>query len=129
MTVFLFENFSRFQVHTDSATAILQIQLCRNAVHLEELAEHDDFDILQRIFRCITPEKQVLKVKAHQKLAEISGHMSLYHALGNHLVDTTANHACVHLFPENVQQLEEFHDDLSNQPEMMKPQRTDEQAK
>lgn len=119
--LFLFENFSRFQVHTDSATAILQIQLCRNAVDLEELAEHDDFDILRRIFRCITPEKQVLKVKAHQNLAEIPDHLSLYHALGNHLVDKTANHACMHLFPEIVQQLQEFHDDLNNQRVLLQP--------
>ena len=50
--VLLFESFENFSVYTDSATSIALINRCRSALSLEELCNHEDFDLLQRIY-CI----------------------------------------------------------------------------
>ena len=104
----LFEQLDRFEAYTDSATAIACIDACRRAVDLEELADHDDFDLLQRFFLTVSREKKVHKIKAHQKLVDISDDLLLFRALGNHMADQSANKVCVELLPEVVAQLEEF---------------------
>eukprot|EP00435_Cladocopium_sp_Y103_P011836 s4409_g3.t1 len=116
----LFEQLDKFHVYTDSAAAIACIELCRKAVDLEELAEHDDFDLLRRFFHLVSPEKQVSKIKAHQNLQEIRDDVKLFHALGNHVADQTANAAVTQLLPEIAEQLEVFHQDLSQQTETLK---------
>ena len=88
----------QFQVYTDSASAIDLIEKCRRATHLEELSDHDDFDLLQLFFRSMSPLKRVFKIKAHQKLNEVQDNLLLYRALGNHVADQTADFACDNLF-------------------------------
>ena len=116
----LFEQLDMFEAYTDSATAIACIDACRRAADLEELADHDDFDLLQRFFLTVSREKKVHKIKAHQKLVDISDDLLLFRALGNHMADQSANKACVELLPEVVAQLEEFHADFCQQQTILK---------
>ena len=48
--LFLFESFPVFCVRTDSQTAITLVETCMRATHVHELADHDDFDLLRRVF-------------------------------------------------------------------------------
>ena len=111
----LFEQLDAFDVYTDSSTAISCIELCRNAVDIEELADHDDFDLLFRFFQVMQPSKRVHKVKAHRNLGRILDELELYRALGNQVADHLANHACSNHLPEVISQLEDFHQDLCQQ--------------
>ena len=113
----VFRAFDECVVHTDSAMAIHLVQLCRTASSLAELAMHDDFDLLEALFPILSPHKQVVKVKAHQKLADIKDSLHRYYALGNDLADTVANSACTLFLPEVVEQLDFFHEDLVAQRE------------
>ena len=68
----------------------------------------------------MSPLKRVFKIKAHQKLNEVQDNLLLYRALGNHVADQTADFACDNLFPELVQEMTMFHDDLTHQRDKSK---------
>jgi len=116
----VFETFATATVYTDSSTAISLINRCRRAQCVEDLMEHDDIDLLSRIFRVLTANHQVRKVKAHQNPVNVFDALLRFHALGNTVADTAANYACVHLLPEVVQQLEDKRTDLLEQQEKLR---------
>ena len=72
----------------------------------------DEFSVSDHAITC---NNQVIKVKAHQNLQNISDNLQLYHALGNCMVDEMASYACENLLPEAVLQLNEFHTDICEQ--------------
>lgn len=111
----LFEHFDNFVAYTDSAVAISMVEKCRRAQSMEELLQHDDADILQRFFLAMAPTKRLSKIKAHQQTHDIQDMLMKYHVLGNAAADTAAKEACTRLFPEIVNQFEEFHQDQQNQ--------------
>ena len=115
--VLLFENFDDFHVFMDSATAISMVNLCRRVSDLRELSEHDDFDLLSRLFASMGPNKKVLKIKAHQDVSCIADPLPRYFSMGNAVADIAANKACTQLLPEVVQQLEGYHHDAQEQGE------------
>ena len=115
--VLLFEIFENFSVYTDSATSIALINRCRSALSLEELCNHEDVDLLQRIYFAMSPTKQVHKIKAHQNLTSIRDPLKRFHALGNMVADLSAAKACDSLFPTVVDQLNEFFLDQKQQRE------------
>ena len=115
----LFENFLAFEVFTDSAFALHCVNLCQTCESIEDIALHDDFDLLRRIFLCRSPSKRVTKIKAHQSIHAIPDLLQRYRAIGNQVADAAATTACEKHLPEVVAQLQAFHADLCNQKNLV----------
>ena len=104
--VILCEYFTEFTAFTDSADVIHKVALCRRTTEVKELAGFADFDLLIRLHATLTPEKQILKTKAHREIAEIQDLNERYQAMGNAAVDFHAKQTCEKFLPEIFHELE-----------------------
>ena len=120
--VILCECFTEFTAFTDSADVIHKVDLCRRTALSKDLAGFADFDLLLRLHATLTPNKQILKTKAHREIAEINDLNERYQAMGNAAADFHARQICEKLLPEIFQELEtqyrEIRDDIQNVQEV-----------
>lgn len=69
--VILCENFSAFTVFTDCAFVLTMVDMCRDPTMKLKIFQHDDYDLLLRLYNSIIDEKKIVKIKAHQDLLNI----------------------------------------------------------
>ena len=55
---------------------------------------HDDFDLLARLFRVLTPRQEFVKIRAHLNPHEIADDLTLYQVLGNMLAEGFKSVVC-----------------------------------
>eukprot|EP00435_Cladocopium_sp_Y103_P066472 s251_g28.t1 len=107
------ENVGHGHVHSDSQTALHNVQLALKAATPVEFFACDHVDLLYRLWTVREHVHLVFhKVKSHQNLDTIQDPLQKYWALGNNFVDKVAQHACCHLETGFVTKMEQFHADI-----------------
>jgi len=94
-------------IHSDSQYAIGRAKLavyCTSRFHAMANA-----DLLWDIHEMQPDPNRFVKIKAHRNLTGLDNLLDLYHALGNHMADLAAKHACNALNPEWQKELDQFH--------------------
>ena len=104
-----FENFDNFIIHTDSAYCVDLLEKIKHGHSLAEFVDHNEFDLVRRIFSQRHGNKQVLKVAAHKNPRDISDSLQRYHCLGNALANDAAIEMCLHGDTSITEQFRSFH--------------------
>lgn len=104
-----FENFSDFILHTDSAYCVDTVNKIQNSKNIAELAEHNEFDLVRRIFNQPKSNQQVVKIAAHRDPKLIQNPVERYHCLGNMLANDSAIDMCLHGEVCITKQYQELH--------------------
>ena len=95
-------------IHSDSNYAIKQA--CAAVTNTTKLYAKSNADVLWEIHDLQPGVSRFKKIKAHQNLHAVEDLLDLYHALGNHVADETAKHACKTMNQEWQIELQKFHD-------------------
>lgn len=104
-----FEHFSDFILHTDSAYCVDTVNKIQNCAKIAELSEHNEFDLVRRIFNQPKRNQQVVKIAAHKDPRLIKNDVERYHCLGNMLANDSAIDVCLHGEIVLTKQYQELH--------------------
>ena len=115
-----FENFTDFVLHTDSQYCVDTIQKIQKCTKIAELAEHNEFDLVRRIFNLPKNNQQVLKIAAHKDPRLIHNLVERYHCLGNMLANDSAIEMCLKGDALITEQFQDFHLQLVQQETHLK---------
>ena len=110
-----FENFSDFILHTDSAYCVDTVNKIQKSKKIAELAEHNEFDLVRRIFNQPKSNQQVVKIAAHRDPKLIQNPVEQYHCLGNMLANDSAIDMCLHGEVCITKQYQELHNQHEQQ--------------
>eukprot|EP00438_Fugacium_kawagutii_P034410 Skav207745 [mRNA] locus=scaffold362:495056:499741:- [translate_table: standard] len=107
-------------VHTDSQSAISMLTCTLQAAHIHDFAHLEHFDVLLPVWHARASIHVTLcKIKAHDDPALQPSLLESYHTLGNIHADAAASAASKHLLPELVRELEESHEQATQQMRLL----------